>query len=153
MWTRRIVPLVLISLAGLLPGCSSEEPANPDLVPVTGLVTYRGAPVADAIVTFRAADNSTSAFGQTNAEGIYRLTTKQTNDGALPGNYLVTVEKMATDSAGQLPEDHPDYGKAPIVDSRPRSLLPPKFAAPMSSGLQATVTADGDNDIPLQLTD
>lgn len=65
-------------------------------VKVSGLVTLDGAPLADVQVNF---DSPTGkgrpSTGITNGEGKFMLTTGKPNDGALPGEYKVTVVKLA----------------------------------------------------------
>src|SRR5262245_46778759 len=78
-------------LAGL--GCGG--PHQP--VPVEGVVTLDGVPVAGAMVNFiREGGDGTEgrmAYGSTDEHGKFRLTTVQPNDGALPGTYRVLVIK------------------------------------------------------------
>jgi hypothetical protein len=69
-------------------GCASKN--SP--VPVRGVVTVDGKPVAGAGVVFNPAEGGgRPAHGATEDNGSYQLTTLQANDGALPGDYVVTI--------------------------------------------------------------
>lgn len=134
-------------------GCGSGPEGIPDGAPVTGVVTYNGSPVSGATVTFHPKSGDRAAVAQTDAAGIYQLTTQAANDGALPGDYVVTVTKIEFSGGTELPEDHPDYGKAPASDeSEAKSLVPQKYGDPKTSDLAVTVQA-GENNIPLELAD
>jgi hypothetical protein len=72
-------------------GCgSSKQP-----VPVSGIVTLDGEPLPDARVTFNPIDTGGwMAFGQTDKQGRFSLTTLNGKPGALPGEYKITVEYL-----------------------------------------------------------
>ena len=88
--------LLLIAVMGIVAaGCGSQDRTGSDPVyPVTGVITYRGKPVAQAEVTFFNAEKNRSAFGKTNDKGEYKLTTFSPNDGAVEGQHVVTVVKL-----------------------------------------------------------
>ncbi len=93
--TRISWSLVVGALVSAAVGCGGgtgfEKP-----VPVTGKVVFQGKPVDGAMVTFlsKAEGTGRSASGQTAADGSFSLTTFKTGDGALPGDYIVTVSKV-----------------------------------------------------------
>jgi hypothetical protein len=89
--------LGLIILAPLS-GCGAGRHKT---VPVEGQVLWSkdGKPVEGATVTFEA-DNLPSASGITNSEGKFKLTTYTNNDGAVPGDYKVTIVKAAKAGGG-----------------------------------------------------
>src|SRR5262245_12374499 len=60
-------------------------------VKVEGVVTLDGKPLPAATVTFVPDGNGRAASGRTDQDGIFRLTTFRTDDGAVPGEYKVTV--------------------------------------------------------------
>jgi hypothetical protein len=60
-------------------------------VKVEGTVTLDGKPLPRATVSFMPVGEGRAASGETDADGIFRLTTFRTNDGALPGEYKVIV--------------------------------------------------------------
>ena len=62
-------------------------------VPVRGVVKVEGQPVANAAVVFVAQDpGGRDAYGSTDANGVFRLTTTNPDDGALPGKYKVVIQ-------------------------------------------------------------
>jgi hypothetical protein len=134
-------------------GCSGEKKGDPNGKPVSGKVTYNGGPVEGASVTF--SSPTASAFGITDAEGKYRLTTAGGDKVSL-GQYRVSIVKKeapapsdaAPDSANYVP---PDPNAAPAAP--PKDLLPAKYADAATSELTASVTADGKNEFDFPLTD
>ena len=151
----------------LLGGCSGS--GRPPVAPVEGRLTYQGKPVADATVVFLCPGAPRQAVGMTDAEGNYRLTTYEPNDGATVGTHVVTVKKFKspTDQATGPAEGRSLEGKAlskSIEESmrqtarraaqaeKEGSLLPLKYAYVKTSGLSKEVVA-GDNVINIELTD
>src|SRR5690606_32888601 len=87
--------LGVVGLAVLALGCGGGEVEPPAPVfPVSGKVTYKGQPVAGADITFHHESGDRSAFGRTNDEGEYKLTTFSSNDGAIEGRHGVTIIKF-----------------------------------------------------------
>jgi hypothetical protein len=102
-------------------GCdsASEKP-----VPAGGKVTLKGKPVEGAMVTFSSKSGGRSATGKTEADGSFKLSSINTNDGAVPGEFLVTISKQEAKGGGSANVDiskgyGADYGSR--VQSRPRS--------------------------------
>jgi hypothetical protein len=92
---------VLGALLATLWGCGS---GSATLVPVEGFVTLDGVPVAGAMVTLHPeAEQGTVATGLTDSDGAFQLQTHAAADGALPGNYKVTVTK--TEAVAAAPKD------------------------------------------------
>jgi len=75
----------LTVLCGLIAGCGQAG-----FVPATGTVTLNGAPLADVNVSFIPESEGEPAYGTTNAEGIFALTTRLAQ-GARAGSYHVLV--------------------------------------------------------------
>src|SRR5258706_2532366 len=69
-------------------GCGgSDQP-----LPVSGKVTVNGVPVANAGIVFHPKDGKgRPASAETGEDGTYRLTTFKDSDGALKGEYRVTL--------------------------------------------------------------
>ncbi len=158
-----MIGLLLTAAVTLAPsGCKKAADNRPKRVPVTVTVTYRGAPVEGATVTLHpTSPDGKAAFGRTNAQGEAQLGTFDTSDGAIPGDYNVTVVKMeggdqaseaASSEIGAMPAN-PVGGAPPPAPAAPRHLLPAKYADINTSGLRVTVNATGDNKITLELTD
>jgi hypothetical protein len=146
------VAAVLVSV-----GCGGDE--FPDRAKVTGIVKYKGQPVAGATVTFFSESVPRAAIGTTDAAGRFTLSTFGENDGAIPADYLVTIAKAAADEAGSAYDPaNPGaaYGKAMASsaigrNSTAKDELPPKYANRGTSGLSQKVTADGANDFTFEL--
>jgi hypothetical protein len=128
---------VVVGLSSLV-GCNRSEL---DLAPVEGLVTYNGAPLADAGVLFTPAKGP-YAMGVTDGEGRFTLTTAN-HEGALIGEHGVSVSKTDTIVKYVQGSAFPDYITKP--------LIPSKYFDASTSQLSATVT-DDDNEFEFKLT-
>ncbi len=116
----------------LLAGCQKS-----DTVSVTGTVTLNGTPVEQAEVMFNPKTTGRFATGVTDASGKFTLSTAKPNDGALPGEYIVTLaEHYPPDKPPALPKGG---GFLP-------SRFPLQYADPAKSPLTAKVERDGKND-------
>lgn len=147
---RRVgVCLSLMMLS--IPGCSSSDDAEaerPSRTAVSGTIFYDNAPVAGATVIFSPVLTAgKAASGVTNAKGQFHLSTFGNEDGAIPGDYEVMVLKVKTEQSQVADVDSPDY-EAPmpvnVKTPAPESLIPPKYTNPKTSGLRATVPAEGE---------
>jgi hypothetical protein len=161
---RFLLSLAVLGLLTVAIGCGGSS--FPDPVAVTGTINRGGSPVADAKVTFlpKSAEGR-SASGVTNAEGKFTLTTFNTGDGALPGDYTVTILKVdpnANGGSAEIGDDGEvgaDYGAGmdgAATDSggATESLLPAKYADAAQSGLDRTVAASGPaNDFTIDIVD
>src|SRR5262249_29630685 len=64
-------------------------------VAVAGVVLLDGKPVAGATVSFLpTGETGRPATGLTDGQGVFRLTTSDKGDGALPGDYRVVVARL-----------------------------------------------------------
>lgn len=130
-WNRR--PLIFLPLLAALVAAGCGETHDPTY-PVTGKVTLNGQPLTTGTVTFTP-ENGPSATGEIGADGTYSLITPPEREGAMPGTYQVSVSAVEVDAEGLA-----------------RSLLPSKYSAGQTSGLTATVQADKENTVNLDLT-
>lgn len=133
-----------------LAGCSGED--NGILVPVTGTVTYKGAPLTKGEINFVPEQGGArGARGTIGEDGRFTLSSYGVDDGAHPGKYKVTVISRGDD----LPIPAKKKGKMMEEDMQGsgKLLIPLKFTMPMTSGLSAEVVASGSNDIKLDLKD
>ena len=94
---RRLACFALLLTALAMCGCGSEKSITST---VHGTVTYKGKPVAGAVVAFQpvkidAGLPNRTAQGATDASGRYSLSTINLDDGAVPGEYAVVVFKSA----------------------------------------------------------
>lgn len=164
--TRLTIVLTGVAAAAIVLGGACNRGANkPKTYPVTGTVTdNNGQPVAGATVNFTpkepAAPGQTqgqsgpqAASAVTDEQGRYQIGTFAKGDGALPGEYLVSVTKYEgggpTGGSGSEEEYRPPLpGEEPIV---PKNVLPQKYANPNTSGLSVKVEAKSNTyDIKLQ---
>lgn len=136
------VHLSAISFACAL-GCGGD---SVPLVAGTGKVTYRGNPVVDAHVTFYP-QSGPSAFGMTNAEGEFSLSTNG-KSGAVAGD-SVKVAVVAVEEVNKLEPSvqHPEG----LIETK--SKIPEKYGMISSTPLTVTVASSGENHFLLELTD
>ncbi|MBD3675845.1 MAG: carboxypeptidase regulatory-like domain-containing protein [Planctomycetaceae bacterium] len=131
-------------------GCSSSDKTadRPERTAVSGTVTLDNAPVAGATVIFSPLEpTGKAASGITDAEGHFHLSTFGDKDGAIPGGYEVMLLKVKAEQNQVADVESPDY-EAPmpvnVKTPSPESLIPPKYTNPKTSGLRATVPAEGE---------
>jgi hypothetical protein len=147
---RRALPLLI---SCLLAGCSGSK--GPATSPVTGTVTYKGQAVDGATVVFTPTSGR-PATAITDAQGKYQLTTFAEKDGAVPGDYKVTVSKTVTE--GKMPDlTQEQIGEMqmkgePIPGPVSKNVLPEKYSNGATTDLSFTVKS-GANDIPIELKD
>ncbi|WP_435006619.1 hypothetical protein P12x_004136 [Tundrisphaera lichenicola] len=147
MWTEfnpdRAIRLVAfgLALAAIGPlGCGSS---GPELASVSGQVTYQGKPVTLGMVTFLPLNpDGRTATGQIDSSGNYTLQTQNPGDGALLGDYRVTI----------FAQDNPVLDYIPKKKVPPKRLVPEKYEKPDTSGLKETVNS-GSNTINFDLTE
>src|SRR5437870_6502525 len=75
-------------------GCS--QPAGPKLHPVRGQVLVNGRPAVNAFVVLHPLGSSdpqaARPHGRVDANGSFVIGTRAADDGALPGDYVVTIQ-------------------------------------------------------------
>jgi hypothetical protein len=122
-------------------GCGTENPA---LVPVTGIVTMEGQPVAEVIVTFTPTGETlgNGALGGTDTEGHFTLMDVRGGVGAHAGEYKVSLYPAPTSDTAGLPTDVVSSGSAGI---------PAVVLNPNDTPLRAIVSASGA-DVEVSLT-
>lgn len=107
-------------------------------VPVRGVVKLDGQPVANASVVFiPQAPGGREAYGSTDANGAFRLTTTKPDDGALPGKYKVVIQPPGS-AGGSTPFDEP--GKAPVAV--PKAPAGPRIPLKYTVAGQTPLTQD-----------
>jgi hypothetical protein len=121
-------------------GCGSSS--LPDRARVEGQVTLDGQPLTTGTILFvpdaARGTNGPPAIGFIDAEGHYRLTTdrRRSGDGAVVGFHKVGIEARDSAEPGAVS----------------RSLVPPQYADPETSGLTAEVQAGRVNKIDFPLS-
>jgi hypothetical protein len=144
MRQQAVAKSLLVIAALAITGCSGEKINRPDPVAVTGVVTHNGTPVEGADVVFQPASHTYAAAGKTDASGTFTLTAFNPNDGAVPGEYKVTVSKRKVTGQAAASDDAPTTVKQEV-------LLPIKYADPNSSGLVASVKTGVENKFEFKL--
>ena len=151
--------LAAILVAGAC-GCGSNLPKT---VKVNGKVTLDGEPLQGASVQFMPQEASGHpAFGTTDEGGNFKLTTFSTNDGALPGQYKVIVQRQDVAEI-EVPKEGPggkpkspmqaamEAGrKAGKTRKKEPPKVPPKYSDPNKTILREKVPPDGP--VNLELT-
>jgi len=147
---RRICQTALLLVAGSsLWGCS--ESRYPPTYRVVGRVTMHGDPVDRATVSFLPSGGQHPANGVTDKRGLFELSTFNRNDGAMPGAFVVTVQKFPFVQIKTVPGGIPYDPENETNAGEPRhrrvieNELPKNYADPMSSGFTATVLANDEN--------
>ncbi|QDT41739.1 hypothetical protein Pan241w_18020 [Gimesia alba] len=127
--------LVVFSLVHAV-GCGNSV-ERPKTVPVSGKVTWNGAPLSMGRVQFVPSDSKKGrpAVGDINQEGHYTLMTFQANDGVMPGNYKIFVDARKEGDPNNLKTK----GGFPI--------LPQKYYDANKSGLTAFIEDSAKNKV------
>ena len=147
---------ILLSLV-LLSGCSGGSPVK--TVKASGVVIYKGQPVAEASVAFLGDGTIRPAIAITDEEGKFVLTTVRSGDGAVAGNHMVTVSKTvdpptkaaATGSVSM--EEAAKAAQEPAVETKTLYLVPEKYSQPQTSGLSFEVKDGAENYFEIKLED
>jgi hypothetical protein len=144
--------LLSVGCAVMFSGCSSSQDKwqkkRPPLVKVAGIVTFNGEPLSKVTVALHPLGGNYAAFGQSGSNGRFTLETFDPGDGAVAGNYAVTVTKAKLEYEPD-PVD-PDT-KPPLYQSE-QSMIPDTYSVVATSGLTATIPSSGNADINLSLT-
>ena len=173
--------IVLAAAAVCFAGCGPK--GIPGLKPVKGVVLYEGLPLPWATMTFAPdTENGVPAGGvrvstaMTDADGRFIVGTVG-RKGALPGNYIVTVEKYIANeegaveawekkrAGGDYSEPRPSNG---FVDDSPSedgkepeaapvtfnvvSAIPLRYAEKETSELKVAIPEKGTKDLTIELT-
>ncbi len=126
---------------GLFPlvlGCSSG-PAHPPLVKGTGTVTWKGKPLAGALVQF-IPSGETKGFGataKTNSDGLYSLKYQTGAEGIPAGTYKVVISRRL------LPDGTDPKEDLPPIENPAKETLPASYSSPELTKLTAQVDAAG----------
>ncbi len=135
---------LLVGLAVAMAGCGGISDA-PKVVPVKGVVTFKGQPIGKINVSFIPdGGKGQIAEGTSDASGAFQLQTREPGDGAMVGSYKVSF-KFVSDVIPDMP------GFAGGKQAEP-SPIPAKYADESKSGFTATVDGDASkNDFKFDL--
>ncbi|MCI0462253.1 MAG: carboxypeptidase-like regulatory domain-containing protein [Gemmataceae bacterium] len=153
---REYLATLAVALLLLASGCGGKKP-----VKVSGVVTLDGKPLPNATVSFNPAEaGGQSANGRTDSSGAYQLTTYNTGDGALPGDYKVTVtvdvelaDSFPKDESGQMaPRDkYRRFAEMEKKTTKPaKTAVPAVYADASKTPLKQRVPADGKVNLELK---
>ena len=136
-------------------GCGGGGSTGPKVYSVTGTVTYNGQAVEGAVVAFHGEAATKMATGTTDAQGRFELTTYKQGDGAVAGKHKVTVTKFSGGAGGGGGESvsMEEALENAQTQTEAQNELPAKYAKAADSPLEFTVSEDGQNDFPIELTD
>lgn len=155
MWTNRSVLFMLcVGLLTSTIGCGGSASGGPATDAVSGTVKFKGSPLGGATVTFHPlSKEGRTAVARTSDAGTFQLSTVKDKDGALPGEYRVTVSKTTDDQAAATQPAATFDMAAPAKPVKYKSVIPAKYGNPDLSGLTATVKKGGPNKVELTLTE
>jgi hypothetical protein len=138
-------------------GCGDDSGLD-KRYPVYGTVTYNGKEVEKGQISFIPTDAGKGRPANGFIEnGSYKLTTANPGDGALPGEYGVTVTSKLADNTKVI-ETVTKYGgggrQADIGNAaaKAKNLIPGKYQLTETSGLKFTVK-EQSNKIDIDLKD
>jgi len=152
--------VVLLGLAILTGGVGCGDSSGlPRRYAVRGTVTYKGEPVESGTITFHPLSADGRAATGFIEDGAYSLeTVSGTNDGALPGEYAVTITSRRVDENVAAKGAEEGGGGAFYQDDvmkayeEAENLIPTKYSLQTTSGLTATVE-EQRNTFDFDLTD
>ena len=133
--------LAICLAAAAWAGCHRADGDGPKQVPVSGIVTLDGKPLAKATLTFIPVGETrgAGATGRTDKEGRYQLTYARGRMGTPAGQYRVAISKRLMPDGKEVPDDD----KTPPIESPASESLPPRYSNEQDSTLLATVPPDG----------
>lgn len=137
--TYKYFSLLIAGIAALaITGCGPAGPERLKVHPVEGQVQLDGQPLAGAFVVLHPKltdPKYVRAHAQTDAAGKFKATTYDANDGAIAGDYAITIEYQ--------PIVKTDDGYSPAPNQ-----LPPKYASPATTDVVVRI-AEGENKLPV----
>jgi hypothetical protein len=142
----RAPALVAVTFLGLLgvTGCGDDSGLG-TRYSVSGTVTYNGQPVEKGQISFIPVDlNKQRAANGFIQDGRYSLTTSSPQDGALPGDYKVTIVSKEADNSQVIKTIMEKGGGARQAEvgkatAKAKDRIPAKYQLPETSGLTAKV--------------
>jgi hypothetical protein len=132
-------PAVALVAATLLSGCGKGDGPFPVEGTVVWMDDTPAKELANAIVIFELAEKQTSARGNVQPDGTFRLTTTKPNDGALAGEHKVLIIEVGRKSLG-----------GPDGSNIAPGAMDSKYSDPSSTDLLAKV-GPGTNKITLKV--
>ena len=151
LFARSRLSVTTCALVLLASGCGGK------LVKVEGVVLLDGKPLPRAGVLFiHEGPEGRDANGFTDDNGVFRLSTYRSGDGALPGTYKVVIqysEETAVPAQLNTPEAiQKEMGKS-IKPKKPSLTIPPAYSQPDRTILRQQVPPDGEVKFELRSDD
>lgn len=139
------------------------------VVKVEGVVTLDGKPFSGATVMFLpAGGNGRAANGLSEEDGSFRLTTFKPDDGAVPGEYKITVSFTEADKSAEHGDPETMDNKAKMAmfsrlspdgrtkekqrEQKARKVVPEVYGDVNRTPLKCTVPVDGKVELSLRST-
>ena len=151
--SRLLLKPIACSVLVVLAGCGGDA----RVAPVLGVVTLEGEPVPDASVTFMPKEGGRPAFGITDSDGKFELTTFAAGDGAVIGSHAVAisaVDEQVSDKAEALGEEFGSLSE--LMQPKPQQKqtwrIPPVYSESGSSGLEFDVKRGERNQADFELS-
>jgi len=147
-----------VAFLGLLgvAGCGDDSGLGQRYA-VSGTVTYNGQPVENGQISFVPVDQTKQRAANGFIQGgRYSLTTVAPQDGALPGEYKVTITSKEADNSQVIKTIMEKGGGARQAEvgkatAKAKDRVPAKFQLPETSGLTAKVEEHSNTiDFPLK---
>ena len=140
MDTRRIVCIAGLLLATILvAGCGRS---GPETIPIRGEVYFKGAPLKDVpqglVHYIPKSPDGRQASGRLQPDGSFVLTTFQSGDGVMPGEYDIVVS--AYWARAELSREQVEAARGNVP--KPGLVVPEKYTEPTTSGLSDTVDSN-----------
>lgn len=135
MSRSHLIPLALV-LASCFSGCGDGKKSLPNLVPVSGNVTFDGKPLEQGTIGFAPVDPTGQSASGAIKNGYFQLDTNASSPGAVIGKYKVRVESKAGGQPG-VAASAAGSGRPPVP---PKSVIPVKYSDIQKSGLEADIT-------------
>lgn len=138
---KNVIAVVITCLV-VLPGCSGSSDQL-KTVPLTGVVTYKGSPVADADIVFYPTKGPAGS-AKSDSKGAFQIKTNG-QSGGTPGQNKVTVVASGTSTVP------PSDGRA--TEFMNKSTLPAKYSSETTTDLVVDVPSGGNSSLQLELKD
>lgn len=151
---------LILSTISLL-GCGGGAEGGKPVFAAGGTVLLNGSPLPGATVAFApVTEGQPTAIGNTDANGVFKLTTYAFGDGAAEGQYKVVITKIAPEESSSAANDgHGDDGVDSAADSHSSrkggsgsaNLVPGQYSSTTSTTLTADVKSGGENNFTFDL--
>jgi hypothetical protein len=138
---KNCIRFLMLSAAGFglcfVSACGQRELPKPKLVPVRGRVTLRGEPARFVTVRLSDTGGHWESTGFTDVDGNFELRTLTNEgepDGAVPGEYEVTLEPYDPATCGPIP----------------KGAVPTQLAGEFNTG-QLALVSSGENELIIDI--